>query len=68
MRIMCVATVYIGYTVRRLGSGGPAMDKQVSFQAVCHLLEHLSRISTKDVKKQKLQIYIDVSNRLHKQI
>lgn len=38
-----------------------AMDKQVSFQAVCHLLEHLSRISKKDVKKQKLQIYIDVS-------
>lgn len=37
-----------------------AMDEQVSFQAVCHLFEHLAKISKKDAKKHKLQLFIDV--------
>lgn len=38
------------------------MDRQVSFQALCHLLDHLAKVSKKEVKKQKLQVYIDVHN------
>lgn len=36
------------------------MDRQVSFLALCHLFEHISRIGKKELKKQKLQLYIDV--------
>ena len=38
------------------------MDSNITVLALSHILEHISRISKKDGKKQKLQLYIDVNS------
>lgn len=40
-----------------------SMDSNITVLALSHILEHISRISKKDIKKQKLQLYIDVKER-----